>query len=303
MSNCKLSSGFALYSSRLTIKQQGWEKESDIPDFILNSGTNLPGWTNAMIAMIQKTTEKHLKRVCCEIRPIIDDSKSVPNDMPHCCRSERNLHGTIDFNVVAGWLKRCDGQHNHSSNLLPSPKEISGLRLIDIENQCIVERSLQVRYAALSYTWGSRKQYCLTKQNIQLLKKKGALIGLDEELGTTFVDSIKVCMRLSIPYLWIDALCIVQDDEENKHSQIQNMDLIYANAYVTFVDVSEPYGHAVGEKSRQRGTSGLSRVSTPAPSSRVTTTMDGVSYLYSTESIESSLSTLFSSSLWFSRGW
>jgi hypothetical protein len=41
--------------------------------------------------------------------------------------------------------------------------------------------------------------------------------------------------QLSIKYLWVDALCVVQDDAESKHDQIQGMAGIYANGYVTII--------------------------------------------------------------------
>ncbi|KAF2820115.1 hypothetical protein CC86DRAFT_255188, partial [Ophiobolus disseminans] len=94
------------------------------------------------------------------------------------------------------------------------------------------------RYAALSYTWGSQERLCLTQENTSMLEQPNSLGEIQGKLGATVVDSITVCTRLSIPYLWIDSICIVQDDAETKHHQIRNMDLIYSNAYLTFVAAS-----------------------------------------------------------------
>jgi hypothetical protein len=35
--------------------------------------------------------------------------------------------------------------------------------------------------------------------------------------------------------LWVDSLCIVQDDVESKHAQLNDMASIYANSYVTII--------------------------------------------------------------------
>ncbi len=48
-------------------------------------------------------------------------------------------------------------------------------------------------------------------------------------------DAIKFTEMIGERYLWVDRLCIVQDDFEAKHAQIHNMGPIYANAYFTKV--------------------------------------------------------------------
>jgi hypothetical protein len=184
----------------------------------MNSGH--ANWTNAIMAEIRDKSSGSFLRYGT-IRPIVNNDRGASSGIPHCCREERPLYSTVNFDLVAGWLERCDEHHDHSSITLHSPDEIIGFRFIDVQNRCIVRASHHVRYAALSYTWGSRKQYCLTKQNTCRLEVNGSFDGLEEELGPTVLDSIKVCSRLIIPYLWIDALCIVQDDTENKHSQIK----------------------------------------------------------------------------------
>jgi hypothetical protein len=102
--------------------------------------------------------------------------------MPHCCILEHNLHATVNFNLVAGWLNRCEEEHVHSSAPLQSPRQLTDLRFVDVGDQCIAETSHHVRYAALIYTWGSHEQYCLSKQNTQVLEKKVPLLNLNEGL-------------------------------------------------------------------------------------------------------------------------
>jgi hypothetical protein len=52
-------------------------------------------------------------------------------------------------------------------------------------------------------------------------------------LPKTFQDAIKITRRLGIRYLWIDCLCIVQDDAADWEAEAANMAAIYQNAYVT----------------------------------------------------------------------
>jgi Heterokaryon incompatibility protein (HET) len=42
-----------------------------------------------------------------------------------------------------------------------------------------------------------------------------------------------VARKLKLDYLWIDALCIVQDDDVDKQKEISNLPSIYKNSYVT----------------------------------------------------------------------
>lgn len=56
------------------------------------------------------------------------------------------------------------------------------------------------------------------------------------ELGTlsqTVQDAILVTRKLGVRYLWVDALCIVQDDESSKNKEIDRMGKVYANAVLT----------------------------------------------------------------------
>lgn len=59
-----------------------------------------------------------------------------------------------------------------------------------------------------------------------------------EELNHTVRHAILVTKALDFTYLWVDTLCIVQDDEEDKRKQLDNMDAIYKTAILTIVAAS-----------------------------------------------------------------
>jgi hypothetical protein len=52
-------------------------------------------------------------------------------------------------------------------------------------------------------------------------------------LSKTFQDSVDICRRLGIQYLWIDSLCIIQDSDEDWAEESINMAKIYENAFLT----------------------------------------------------------------------
>ncbi|KAF4456871.1 hypothetical protein F53441_1082 [Fusarium austroafricanum] len=53
------------------------------------------------------------------------------------------------------------------------------------------------------------------------------------ELSATFQEAIVICRRLNISYLWIDSLCIIQDNIHDWEEQASQMADIYANSYLT----------------------------------------------------------------------
>ncbi|KAI1211082.1 HET-domain-containing protein [Annulohypoxylon truncatum] len=85
-------------------------------------------------------------------------------------------------------------------------------------------------YAALSYCWGGPQPFQLTKANLNALQ--GAALG-SHLLPRALKDAVRVTHLLGLRYLWIDALCIVQDDPEDKKREIGQMCAIYQNAFVT----------------------------------------------------------------------
>jgi hypothetical protein len=52
-------------------------------------------------------------------------------------------------------------------------------------------------------------------------------------LTKTFQDAIDICRRLGIFFLWVDSLCIIQDNEEDWKEQAARMADIFENAFIT----------------------------------------------------------------------
>ncbi|RYC60919.1 hypothetical protein CHU98_g5293 [Xylaria longipes] len=59
-----------------------------------------------------------------------------------------------------------------------------------------------------------------------------------EVLPATIRDAIVACKKLGERYLWIDRLCILQDDERDKVSQVHSMSSIYTGAKFIIIDAS-----------------------------------------------------------------
>jgi len=92
-----------------------------------------------------------------------------------------------------------------------------------------ISDSTKEKYIALSYCWGQSQPYHLTRA---LLDEMSA--GLDmERLPQTIKDAIEVTRKLGLKYLWVDALCILQDSDDDKAVEIGHMSQVYKNAHVT----------------------------------------------------------------------
>lgn len=87
-------------------------------------------------------------------------------------------------------------------------------------------------YIALSYTWGSRNnEQSLTSKTTSAWKKNMPL----STLPRTIQDAIVVARMLKVQYVWVDALCIMQDCDADKNHEIPRMLDIYGNATLVIV--------------------------------------------------------------------
>lgn len=82
---------------------------------------------------------------------------------------------------------------------------------------------------ALSHCWGKSQPLTTTVDTLYEHQQ-----GIEAHLlPKTFLDAIEVNKKLSIRYLWIDSLCIIQDDLKDWEAESANMANVYQNAYLT----------------------------------------------------------------------
>lgn len=144
------------------------------------------------------------------------------------------------FERASDWIHDCIGQPLVNSGHVRCSKPnftFNPTRLVEISNVGNtynlrlrdMGRSDGVPYAALSYCWGGDQQIKLLRS---LIPERQVSMPW-EGLSKTIQDAIIVCARLSIRYLWVDALCIIQDDVQDKFREIPKMARIYSNAIFT----------------------------------------------------------------------
>lgn len=151
----------------------------------------------------------------------------------------------VDQALLLSWLSLC--MDEHGQDCTPSPFGFNPsftLRLIDVKRRCVVDPPPHPRYVALSYVWGNSVQVTLKETHYERLRKEEGLSDGYADIGTTIKDAMYLCEQLGAQYLWVDGLCIKQDDEEDKVRQICSMNQIYSCALFTIV-VSSRYDDMV----------------------------------------------------------
>ncbi|KAI0112177.1 heterokaryon incompatibility protein-domain-containing protein [Nemania sp. FL0031] len=142
----------------------------------------------------------------------------------------------IDFEMVKGWLRTCESGHKKCvPNQGPFNVDLSFFRCIDVEDMCITPVPITSQYVALSYKWGECKPFLLLKPNKDDLFAKDGLRRNWDSIPKTIQDAIDFVRSVDCRYVWIDQLCLIQDDDDDRGTGINAMDLVYEQAHFTIV--------------------------------------------------------------------
>ena len=144
----------------------------------------------------------------------------------------------IDISRMRNCLNACEKHHGSECSehgFKDAMRQPDFVRLLDVVDLCIVTppNPATCRFVALSYVWGKTKP---PKLNDYLsLSMPGSLERFMPAMPHTIVDAFEVIRGLGERYLWVDALCIPQDNPKEAQEQIENMDRIYGSALLTVV--------------------------------------------------------------------
>ena len=152
---------------------------------------------------------------------------------------DHNVNRPEAIESIKQWLSDCVNHHqqcvlrNDTAVGSTTPK-----RLIRVETD--LDGTLKVNlvscsdqeprpYAALSYCWGVAQNVVLTEAKIEAWYTEVSAASLPQSIQ----DALSVVNGLGIQYLWVDALCIIQDSSTDKDEEISVMNLIYEQAELT----------------------------------------------------------------------
>ncbi|KAH8722520.1 heterokaryon incompatibility protein-domain-containing protein [Phaeosphaeriaceae sp. PMI808] len=140
------------------------------------------------------------------------------------------------WSLATSWLGKCLENHAtcgksedkfswYPTRLLDLGDSLTGtasVRLIDSATE-----TPSGNYCTLSHCWGKTRLIQLNQDTVQHLRSGIAL----EQLPKTFREAIVVTRRLQVRYIWIDSLCIVQDDLSDWLQEAALMHKVYSNSY------------------------------------------------------------------------
>lgn len=137
------------------------------------------------------------------------------------------------FEAVVEWVSTCNKDHK---NCPVGGKTKLPTRVLDVEPadgshnvRLHISNAQEAEYVALSHCWGTTTPIQTTTANVS-----DRLNGISmSELPKTFQEAVLVVRRLGIRYLWIDTLCIVQDDTFDWQVESVRMNEIYHHASLT----------------------------------------------------------------------
>lgn len=189
--------------------------------------------------------------VCFSLNKAKNDSEDSIRQWLHLDRLPRNDRlCSENVKFISNAISRCHENCAHGQpDFLPK-------RLIDISPESgdeqprliITEKAIATttvpghchRYAALSYCWGDaalqlKTESATLSQNLQSIPI--------ETMPEVMRDAVAICRALSIRYLWIDSLCIIQDNKSDWEQESEVMGLIYQSAFLTICAVSSDSCH------------------------------------------------------------
>lgn len=174
------------------------------------------------------------------------------------------------LNNIRSWLQSCRSTHDRCNKVKAGSR--LPLRLIDVMSTELIQNQppdeidqetfnllslehlhnvhivstlnslpQETPYLTLSHRWGNPPSILLQKTTSYLLSDDISphLLGCAE--AAVFRHAVHVTRALGFRYIWIDALCITQDDEVEKTTEIMHMDEIYFNS---MLNISATEGQA-----------------------------------------------------------
>jgi hypothetical protein len=145
-------------------------------------------------------------------RPL--DSQSLNHDVAALVSGRTCDPISFDCSRAGEWVYWCNVYHRQCGLSLTRRGGMRPRRIIDCKRRQLVDHNGQP-YVCLSYVWGSGLTVQSEPDSV-----------FPNNVPSTIADAIAVTLKVGLRYLWVDRYCIDQDNTEEKHSIIRNMNSI-----------------------------------------------------------------------------
>ncbi|KAL4897583.1 heterokaryon incompatibility protein-domain-containing protein [Aspergillus ambiguus] len=178
------------------------------------------------------------------LRILADDDSPLANVIPGRLRTT-DFASDLSMRRLEDRLQLCNRTHGATcapwrllNSKLPTrvldvgvDSNASWIRLVEPVNT-------RSPYITLSHRWGDMTNIVMTTTSTIHEFRNGINMNM---LPKVFGDAVFTCRRLRVRYLWIDTLCIIQDDKLDWERESARMADIYANSYLTIAASSSPH--------------------------------------------------------------
>lgn len=137
--------------------------------------------------------------------------------------------------LAKNWLSECRAHHKCQKDPILGHRTVLPTRLLRVD--CTTaglslrlcygwDMDDMTKYLTLSHRWESAAEVTLTKEN-----HDDFLQGIPyASLSNTFQDVLRITLQLGFKHLWIDSLCIIQNDQKDWEIESGRMAWVYRNA-------------------------------------------------------------------------
>ncbi|KAK0615590.1 HET domain-containing protein [Bombardia bombarda] len=154
--------------------------------------------------------------------------------IPASKRTSPKTDSDLALTKARSWLDDCIENHVESSFCTTPaeaelPTRVLHVGLDDGVIRLIETHGKVARYICLSHCWGQAQIITTTKSTLPDRMREIPM----HALSNTFRDAILLTRRLGVQYIWIDSMCILQDDIDDWNFESARMMDVYSRAYLT----------------------------------------------------------------------
>lgn len=149
--------------------------------------------------------------------------------------------------MIQKWLRNCEDNHPQCRFAISGksiafkpvlPTRVLAIRDYPKSLRLFVAGGKRGKYMALSHCWGGKLQHRTTKANLEEHQRTIDPVQLSE----TIKNAIQIATSIGVRYLWVDSLCIIQEDEEDFIRESCRMASVYQQACCVIAATAAPDG-------------------------------------------------------------